>query len=213
MNNLSSDFEEINNAQSDFNFSQKQRQKLNQEHRNKLAEYYDKIAIYSASAISFTVTLLGFLFNKKEILPIYKSLFLGFPVIYLIYTGWILLLTALITSLVSRKMDAFYVSAFGHVNYLEKGEKFESKRLNLIKKHPDLQLMDISASELPTWIKEKEDILKKIPNAIEQTKKQRDFYFLMLRVTRNISELGSLIGIGLIIAFSILSAQRMLFGF
>ncbi len=203
---------EVKDAENSFNFAQKQWEELNEEHRKKLTDYYEKIAIYCASAISFTVTLLGFLFNNKDILPIYKSLFLGQPIIYFIYGGWICLALALAASLLSRNMDAFYVSYFGHHHYLEKGKIFESKRIDFIKKNPGLKLIDISNAELPGWISEKESLLLKMPDALKKSKKWRDFYFLLLRLTRNLSEIGAFIGTGLILIFSILSAQRILYG-
>ncbi len=203
---------DVKDAEARFNLAQKQRQEMNEEHRGKLTDYYDKLAIYCASAISFTVTLLGFLFTNKDILGIYKSQFLGYPMIYLIYIAWISLAVALASSLLSRKMDAFYVSYFGHALYLEKGADFESKRIDMIKNNPGLELVDIKVDELPGWISEKEELLKKMPKALEKAKLQRNLYFFLLRSLRNLSEAGAFIGTGLLIIFSILSAQRMLFG-
>ena len=170
MTGFETDMNDVKFSESSFNLSQKQRQDLNEEHRKKLSDYYEKIAIYCASAISFTVTLLGFLFNNKELLPVYRSFFLGYPSIYLIYSGWILLALSLVSSLLSRKMDALYVLSFGQYLYLNKGKDFESKRIDLIKNNMDLELVDISEEELPQWIGNKENLLKKLPAAIKRAK-------------------------------------------
>lgn len=106
MVDFNSKLNEVKDAESSFNFAQKQREELNEEHRKKLTDYYEKIAIYCASAISFTVTLLGFLFNNKDILPIYRSLFLSQPIIFFIY-GWTRFMFSILVIIFTLKKGKF----------------------------------------------------------------------------------------------------------
>jgi len=137
---------------------------------------------------------------------------LSLPIVYFIYGGWILLAYSLTAALISRKMDAHYISDFGHYQYLKKGKDFEEKRIEFIEKYPELKPFDLSNAELPGWLKGKKEFIEKLPAALKKSEKNRDFYFFMLRWLRNTSEITALIGTLLILIFGILSSQRILFG-
>ncbi len=122
-----------------LNTAGRQNEDINREHRLILNTYYDKILFYSAGAFSFTLALIGLVVEDRT-QALAKVGFL-FPNVYWLYASWVLFLLAGILALLSRKLDAYYISNFGMTLYTEAYKACVEEEVSFAHQNSDQLLM------------------------------------------------------------------------
>ena len=124
--------QELENKAKDYSFASKQNQELNDEHKKILSKFYEHIALYSAGAIPFTTTILGFVLPSNASALGTETLII--PNIVFLYISWLGFGTAFVASILSKRFDAYYISAFGFANYTKKYHEYLETQISFIKK-------------------------------------------------------------------------------
>lgn len=203
---------ELKNASESLNIASTQRVELNEKHRELLHIYYDKIALYSASAISFTITIIGFVLSSK--LKIYTNNYFVnlFPLIYLLYITWIAFGIAFISAIIGRKLDAYYISAYGAENYVQKLGKFEKKKSEFANEYPDMITFTDNADNISVdkWAEGREETALAAAKKAAEFKEEKEKYFWLFNKSRLFAEVFALIGTVSLIIFSIFTTQSLL---
>jgi len=198
---------ELDAKKREYSLAQEQNQKLNDEHKAILSKYYDNIALYSAGAISFSVTLIGLvLANYPSSLSQIK---LYFPNILFLYVSWISFAISFISSLLSKKCDAYYISAFGFTNYTKRYYKYLENELSFIKKYEGVIIyQDGSAKEI---IGIDQTNLTKLESAHKLNDKNSKLFFTLMRIFHWTSEISATAGIVFLLTFMILLSQSVIY--
>ena len=105
--------------------------KIQDDVREQLIKFLEKLILYSAGIISLTLTFItGFLGDKKDIL---LTTFWGIPLYYYLFSSWILFGLNIITGLTSIYFDNLYLYSYGIWNFAKKNKDEQESMLDLLK--------------------------------------------------------------------------------
>lgn len=199
----------LDDAYSRYNSASKQNYEINKEHRTILGKFYEHIALYSAGAISFSTTLVGLVLANYHLSLAQTVLF--FPNIYYLYACWFFFALAFIASLLSKKYDAFYISAFGMSRYTERYREYEEVQLELLEVNKD-DILFTRGGEWQEQTQVKRDNIDKLKTAHGSNKKRSDIYWVIVRICYTTAQIGATLGLILLLLFSVLLTQSVVFG-
>lgn len=189
---------QMNVAVSNFSAANKQRGETSNESRGILKNYYEKILFYSAGGFAFQISLLQFI-PDRHILA--KPVIFGIPNIYLMYTSMAFYLIAAALVLLSRRFDAYYISASSTENYIKKYIEQQERILVMFQKYPGYQIVAGGPEEKKASLKEDVRLLKKMLPKSEQGNK---LWYEMMKTSSFATEF--FVGVATLLLF-IVSAQ------
>lgn len=200
------DASDIINKQERLNKAGKHNQELSKEHLSALGKFYDNLALYSAGAISLSVTFMGYIISSKpEVLN--ESIF-GFGIINFLYISWFAFVVSFIASLLVKKYSAYHLSAFGFSNYTKHYKEFCEVKVQYLKSNPqDLIFQD---GDLDENLNVQKSNLNKISKAHNHNVGKEKKYLKTTKVLKLLSEFGVFLGIILLVTFSVFITRLLI---
>lgn len=194
---------EMKSAAEALNIADRSRADSSTETRKGLAEYYDKILLYSAGAFSFQVTLLQFVPDKHVLAHVG---ILGQPNAYVMYASLLLYLVTAASILLAKKLDTYYVNANASEHYRDKFIKDREAKIAFFSKYPGQIIVQGGVdNQLATY---KSDITK-VKDIIAKDKRDSKFYYKLMIWTHNFLEVTVILATVLLYVFAIELAQSL----
>lgn len=166
----------------------------------------EKMAFYSAGAISLSITFLGYLLQKYNVLLTQHFLFL--PVYYVLYLSWICSTITIVTGIFTKKIDAMYRYYVAIAEYFDKNKTQQEKVLGLVETDYPIILDDgetiVSFKKLTT------DRVDNFSKKIEGYKNKESFYFKTKILVQNVSMISFVLSVLLLTLFAILITNKII---
>lgn len=197
--------QQLENKRDAFTRASQNMEKMNFESRSLVSKYLDGILFYSAGGFSFTVALIGLISESK--IQSLAHIGIIFPNIYWLYGCWLFFISACIFSLLSRKLDSYYTGYFGSENYTEAYMNFEKAAYDYMCKYPDTIHF---VKPLNEQKKIYEYNIKLLEEANKKNKKSKDFWYRIMRIANISAEICALLGVILLMLFSIQLTQSLI---
>lgn len=203
------DFEKsIEKAEITLKKAEKRSDDLNKEQRAGLSKFYYTISLYSAGAISLSITFLSTLISNYHESLIDSCLF-GIKNIYFLYFSWFWFIIAFLTGLLSRKYYANYTAVSGTIFVGIEELKMNDRMLlfwqSLFKGREGVISESNNMNQRNT-----EQNIQKIKDRNNNNKKQMDKYFKKQNCLSFICEFSGVLGLIFLIIFSISVSQTMI---
>lgn len=180
-----------------------ERAKSSDETRKGLAEYYDKLLLYSAGAFSFQITLLQFVPDKHLLAKIGSF---GQPNIFIMYGSLFFYLLTAGLILLSKKLDTHYVNANASENYREKLLKDKQAKIAFFTKYPSqIIVQDGVENQLEAY---RTDITK-IEQIIDKDRRGSAFYFKLTGILNTVVEFTVIVATILLFVFAVELSQTL----
>lgn len=201
------DQQDLKNISEKYSLASKQNQELNDLHKKHLEKYYDNIALYSAGAITFSTTILGFVLPNNAA-ALGMTVFL-IPTLYYLYFSWVGFLIGFLGAVISRKLDAYYLSAFGFTNYTKRYYEFLETQLTFMTKYPG-QVIVTGGNKDESMDTDKINI-QKLKEAHKKNDQSTKNYFFFMQLANNASQMGAILGIIFLLLFAFFLTKTMVF--
>jgi len=190
-----------------YNNASKQNQELNDEHKKILSKFYEHIALYSAGAITFSTTMLGFVLPNNSTALATINFYL--PNIIFLYISWLGFGIAFVTAILYKRFDAYYLSAFGFTNYTKRYREYLETELSFIEKYKG-KFMFTGGTEQGVMGVDQNNA-NKLSKAHRTNKKTMDLNFKLMQWCVNLALVGAGVGVVALIFFSFLLTQTIVF--
>lgn len=201
------DDQTLKNKVESYNLANRQNQELNEEHRRILTKFYDNIALYSAGAISFSTTIIGLvLANYPQSL---SSKVLLLPNISYLYVSWLAFAIAFTTALLSKRVDAYYLSAFGFAHWTKRYYEMLEKQGELMLKTPHRFVVEDGTLEESLKI-DRSNIQKLKQAHVTNENKSKKYYFYM-QICHRLAESAATLGLIFLLLFAVVLTQAVVF--
>lgn len=201
------DRQELENKAKDYSLASQQNQELNNEHKQILSKFYEHIALYSAGAITFTTTILGFVLpSNASALTVIKFYL---PNITFLYIAWLGFGISFVSSILSKRLDAYYLSAFGFANYTKRYHEYLETQVSFIKKYEG-SVTFTSGTEEEVLQVDKSNI-GKLKEAHTLNDKNAKKYFKYFKISTNVALIGAGVGLLSLILFAFLLTQSIIY--
>jgi len=190
--------EDLMKKQEALNKAGHENERLNREHLGELGKFYEHLALYSAGAISLSITFVGYILSNHTSALNYELI--SIKSIYLLFASWISFGLSFSSSLFVKKYSAYYTSAFGMTNYTKHYLDYSRAQLACLTNSSD-QIV-LQHGSLAENIATEEHNYKIIDSAHSHNRAFESKYYKRMKLLKRLSEIGAFLGITLMIFFA-----------
>ena len=166
----------------------------------------EKMAFYSAGAISLSITFLGYIIANYKSSILQSFLFL--PAYYFLYASWFLFVLTIVTGIMVRRLDAFYRYYAASKDYFLKRKNEKEQMIKLVDTDYPLILDEGATKE--SYKEQVTGIIDIAINRIDKDKKNEIFYFKLKLWIQNIATISFILSIFLLILFATIITNKII---
>ena len=166
----------------------------------------EKMAFYSAGAISLSITFLGYLLQKYNIFLLEKVLFV--PIYHILYLSWICSAITIITGISAKRVDSLYRYYVAVADYFGSNKTQQEKVLDLI--DTDYPIILDEEQTMDSFKQTTTEKIGKYSKRVEGYKSKENLYFKTKIWIQNISMISFVLSILLLTLFAILITNKII---
>lgn len=166
----------------------------------------NQLSYFSVASISLSITFLGYLLSSDNAKSLLTSTVWNIELLWILYASWILLLASLVTGLLVRFWNSFYLYYEGAHHWTSSMAKFKEAMVSFSDKGYPIVFNDIEDKN--AGMEELRKSGDKYKGISEENDKWKKFYFFLLIWGKRVAQVSFMLGmISLVLAIMLIVSK------